>query len=83
MNIQKFYQALYNRGFRNTEAHEVIGKIAVETNGFKKSKYNGTFKVGRRKIDVSWLNDENGGKFSFNDMNESVVMPIKLTIQED
>jgi hypothetical protein len=83
MNIKKFYQALYNRGFRNTEAHEIIGKIAVETNGFRKTKYSCTFKIGRRTVDINWVNDETGGKFSFNDIKESISNTVKLTIKED
>lgn len=85
MNIQKFYNAFYNRGFSNTDAYEIIGKIAVETNGFKKSKWSGSFKAGRRKVDIAWVNDESGGKFSFKDVKESNTIKVttKLQIRED
>ena len=83
MNIKQFYNAFYNRGFSNTDAYEIIGKIAVETNGFRKSKWSGAFKVGRRKVDITWTNNENGGTFSFNDIKESIKTNTKLTIRED
>ena len=85
MNIKQFYQAFYNRGFNKIDAYELIGQIAVETNGFKKAKWLGSFKSGRRKVDVTWVNDDNGGKFYFNDMKESAttVTGTKLKIRED
>ena len=85
MNIKQFYQAFYNRGFNKIDAYELIGQIAVETNGFKKTKWSGSFKSGRRKVDVTWVNDDNGGKFSFNDVKESVaiITNTKLKIRED
>ena len=83
MNIKKLYDALYNKGFRNTEAYEIIGEIAVKTNGFKKSKYSDTFKIGKRKVEITFNNNNNGGTFSFGDVKESLSSDIKLRIQED
>ena len=85
MNIKQFYQAFYNRGFNKIDAYELIGQIAVETNGFKKAKWLGSFKSGRRKIDVTWTNDDNGGKFAFSDIKESatIITNTKLKIRED
>ena len=82
MNVDKLYKALYNKGFRNTESYEIIGKIAVMTNGFKKPKYSDTFQVGKRKVEIIFNND-NGGTFSFGDVKESLSSDIKLRIQED
>lgn len=83
MNVDKLYKALYNKGFRNTEAYEIIGEIAVKTNGFKKTKYSDTFKIGKRKVEITFNNNDNGGTFSFGDVKESLVTDIKLKIQED
>ena len=83
MNIQKFYQAFYSRGFNKIDAYQLIGQIAVETKAFTKSKWSGSFKSGRRKVDISWVNGENGGTFSFDDIKESVQTNIKLQIVED
>lgn len=86
MDIKQFFQAFYNRGFNKIDAYKLIGQIAVETDGFKKkAKWAGTIKLGRHELGVTWLNDDNGGKFYFNDMKESVaiITNTKLKIRED
>lgn len=85
MNIKKLYEALYNKGFRNTEAYEIIGKIAVKTNGFKTKKYSDTFGSGKRKVGINYSKSESGeASFDFIDIKESfIVSDKKLQIRED